>query len=157
MNRTCAQCGTPIKRRKFCGQPCYGQHLKSQGVKPPSRLGETVSDEVKARMSAAIKAAVPRGEAHPNWKGDAVSKKALHGWVYRVLGSPKRCEHCDTTKGWFDWANKSEEYKREVEDWLRLCRACHMKYDKTGERARDGRIRNGTVSGWKWRRNEQSA
>lgn len=154
MKRSCAQCGTPIKRRKFCGQRCYGLHLKASGVKPPSRTGIRASNETRKRMSAGIKAAVPRGENHPNWKGDAISKKAIHDWVYKTLGSPTTCENCGTTEGRLDWANKSQEYKRDISDWMRLCRTCHVRYDNIGPRARDARVRNGTVSGWKWKRNE---
>jgi len=73
---------------------------------------------------------VGRDEASPNWKGDEVGKTALHNWVERKLGKPKKCEHCgDTKKGKYDWANKSQEYKRELSDWIRLCKACHAKYD----------------------------
>lgn len=61
---------------------------------------------------------------------------ALHNWVKRKLGKPQQCEHCGTTempKGktrWFAWANKSREYKRDITDWIRLCRLCHEIYDK---------------------------
>lgn len=73
---------------------------------------------------------VGRGENSPNWKGDDVGITALHNWVERELGKPKKCEHCgDTSKRKYDWANKSQEYKRELTDWIRLCRACHTKYD----------------------------
>jgi len=28
------------------------------------------------------------------------------------------------------WANKSGEYLRDKDDWIRLCCKCHKKYDK---------------------------
>lgn len=66
----------------------------------------------------------------PNWKGDKVGKSALHSWVRRKLGKPRKCEQCGTTKAkLFDWANISREYKRDITDWKRLCRNCHAKYD----------------------------
>lgn len=153
--KTCAQCGIAIRRRKFCGQPCYGDYLKARGIKPPSRTGQKASAETRKRQSESIKAAVPRGEQHPSWNGDNVGMKALHEWVYKTLGRPQKCEHCGTTEGQLDWANKSQKYKRSVDDWIRLCRACHVKYDDIGARARDSRLRNGTASGWKWKRNDQ--
>lgn len=66
------------------------------------------------------------------WKGDDVGYDGLHKWVSKHRGNPKKCEHCgiDDKKRWYHWANKSHEYKRDLEDWMRLCVPCHMKYDK---------------------------
>jgi hypothetical protein len=69
-------------------------------------------------------------EGHFRWKGDKVGITALHDWVKSRLGKPNRCEHCGTTKAKkFEWANKSHEYKRELNDWIRLCTKCHRIYD----------------------------
>ena len=69
-------------------------------------------------------------EKSPNWKGDDVGKEALHNWVQKHLGKPKECEQCHTTTAkQYDWANISQEYKRDLSDWKRLCRSCHAKYD----------------------------
>src|SRR3990167_3375786 len=38
------------------------------------------------------------GEKHWAWKGGGAGKTALHDWVKRRLGVPRRCEHCGTTK-----------------------------------------------------------
>ena len=73
---------------------------------------------------------VKREQDSPNWKGDNVGKGGLHNWVKRHLGKPCFCEHCKTTKAkQFEWANKSQTYKRDLSDWIRLCRSCHAKYD----------------------------
>lgn len=73
------------------------------------------------------------GPKNPNWKGDQVSYFSLHKWVERHLGKPDKCEHCGTIDKkdpkYFQWANKSHEYKRDLTDWVRLCRDCHDKYD----------------------------
>lgn len=56
--------------------------------------------------------------------------RALHRWVEYHLGKPKRCDNCaDTSDRMYDWANISGEYKRDLSDWKRLCRPCHMKMD----------------------------
>lgn len=68
------------------------------------------------------------GPAHPNWKGDEVSYKTLHQWVYRHKGRPGPCEHCGDTET--EWANRSQEYRRDIADWLALCRPCHRTYDR---------------------------
>lgn len=73
---------------------------------------------------------VKTGEDSPNWKGDKVGLTALHNWVEKNLGKPRKCEHCNTTEAKiFDWANKSRKYKRNLNDWMRLCRQCHVNYD----------------------------
>jgi hypothetical protein len=55
----------------------------------------------------------------------------LHRWVYKNLGAPKVCQYCgDAGRNRYDWANVSQEYKRELTDWIRLCRSCHAKKDK---------------------------
>jgi hypothetical protein len=67
------------------------------------------------------------------WKGDDVGYVSLHAWVRRNLGTPKKCEFCNTTTAVkFEWANKSHEYKRDLTDWIRLCVPCHSRYDNVG-------------------------
>lgn len=88
---------------KFCSRSCYYKDLKENR---------------------------PSGEDSWAWKGDSVGKSALHDWVIKHKGKPKKCEHCGTTKAKkFEWSNKSQEYKRELSDWQRLCTKCHHKYD----------------------------
>lgn len=71
-----------------------------------------------------------RGEENHNWKGDDVGYFSLHAWVNRKLGRPRVCDHCGTTSAKrYEWANKCGLYKRDVNDWLRLCKSCHVKYD----------------------------
>lgn len=70
------------------------------------------------------------GSKNIKWKGESVGYGALHSWVYRVLGKAKKCEWCENSSGRIEWANKSRNYKREVEDWIQLCKKCHYKHDK---------------------------
>lgn len=71
------------------------------------------------------------GEKNSQWKGDSVGYPGLHAWVRKTLGTPQKCEDCGTTRASrFEWANKSHEYKREINDWMRLCPSCHHKYDR---------------------------
>lgn len=56
--------------------------------------------------------------------------RVLHEWVTRHKGRPSRCEDCGiTTAKWYDWANISGEYKKDVNDFKRLCRSCHRIFD----------------------------
>ena len=68
-------------------------------------------------------------EKHPQWKGDNVGYFGIHKWIERKLGKPNKCEFCGKVKGVFQWASKSREYTRKLDDWIRLCVSCHHKYD----------------------------
>lgn len=72
-----------------------------------------------------------KDENHYGWKGDEVGYHGLHKWVYKKLGSPSKCEDCnlDDKNRKYHWANISQEYKRELTDWKRLCCSCHKLYD----------------------------
>jgi hypothetical protein len=71
----------------------------------------------------------PQGAAHPNWKGDEVGYNQLHRWVRRNRVKPLTCERCGEERP-LDWANKSHEYRRDLDDWLALCRFCHWDHDR---------------------------
>lgn len=68
-----------------------------------------------------------KGAANPAWAGDKVSYGALHSWVRRNKPRPDLCEFCFHPPR--DLANKSGEYKRDLDDWEWLCRTCHMATD----------------------------
>ena len=70
---------------------------------------------------------------HPLWKGDNAGIRTIHKWIVRKLGQPTICEKCgikNLTKQKIHWSNKDHKYKRNLEDWQRLCRKCHKEYDK---------------------------
>lgn len=90
------------------------------------KLKGTLSSEHRRRIDLAVL----KGVKHPNWKGDQVGYAALHEWVYKTLGNPRRCSHCKSVSAKrFEWANKSGKYRRVKSDWLRLCTSCHRAYD----------------------------
>lgn len=75
---------------------------------------------------------VPSGIIHHNWKGEDVGYSAIHSWVKRKLGKPSKCNECgfiSSNPNKIHWANISHQYKRDVNDWIRLCASCHKKYD----------------------------
>ncbi len=110
--RNCIICGTEfrttaseIKRGggNCCSRSCFNERLRS---------------------------IIRTEEKHWSWKGDKVGKAALHNWVERHKGKPRMCETCGTSSAkQYDWANISQEYKRDLSDFMRLCRSCHAKYD----------------------------
>lgn len=78
----------------------------------------------------------PPNEKHYCWKGNKVGYRALHDWVNRRLGKATFCVKCkldkipEGKKRFFQWANISHNYKRELTDWFQLCIPCHITYDK---------------------------
>lgn len=72
------------------------------------------------------------GDKNHMWKGDSVSYKGLHDWVNKNFGKPDICERCNASglSGMYiNWANVSGSYKRDRNDWIRLCKSCHNKMD----------------------------
>lgn len=87
-----------------------------------------------------------------NWKGESVGKVGLHAWIKRRLAKPLGCNHCGEVKP-LDLANKSHEYKRELDDWLWLCRRCHSKYDNNYPQLRNNhKFYNRWINEWEERR-----
>lgn len=76
------------------------------------------------------------GMNNPQWKGDDVGYKSLHGWGNRNIDKPLNCQHCGKKKK-LDLANKSGKYLRDKNDWIWLCRSCHMIMDGVTERLID--------------------
>lgn len=108
------------------------QKMSETHKKNPSRywLGKHFTEEHKQKILVNLKTTT--GSENSNWKGDDVGYTALHDWVRRWLGTPSFCEQCKTTESKkFEWANISGEYKRDVTDWKRLCKKCHVAFDNT--------------------------
>lgn len=58
---------------------------------------------------------------------------ADHYWIRKNYGEDRKCEECkaENKEGiYYDWANISGHYLRERSDWRRLCRPCHIVYDR---------------------------
>jgi hypothetical protein len=59
-----------------------------------------------------------------------------HKRVARARGNPCRCEHCGTTEPdrAYDWAFNHVGDRQNVQDYIRLCRSCHRKFDDTPQK-----------------------
>lgn len=64
------------------------------------------------------------------WKGDSVGYTALHEWVRKTKKRTRNCQQCNRQNIWTDMANISGQYKREISDWIELCRKCHIRMDR---------------------------
>lgn len=73
------------------------------------------------------------------WNYDKINSYcSIHRWIKRNKGKATICEKCGGNL-YVGWANKSREYKQEIDDWLSLCITCHHKYD-TGHKGAMRRI-----------------
>lgn len=61
----------------------------------------------------------------------------IHCWIRNKKGRPDHCDICGLqekpkgvrAKNYFQWSNKSNTYRRELDDWWQLCIRCHRLYD----------------------------
>lgn len=92
--------------------------------------GVPKTKEIKKKMGDA-----QRGVKSVHWKGMNAGYHQKHTWIHLNYGKASKCENCGLTKipkgfkRYFEWANISKEYKREVEDYLQLCIKCHRAWD----------------------------
>jgi hypothetical protein len=72
-----------------------------------------------------------RGKNAPNWK-DKVCKQSVHQWLNVTFGKLELCENenCLSKTKLYEWCLKTGmKYEKKRENFLRLCRSCHRKYD----------------------------
>lgn len=75
-----------------------------------------------------------KGSGNPMWKGDRVGYMGIHTWLRdKFIKGP--CNHCGTLEKSRDWALiKGKKHMRRKENYIPLCKSCHLKYDYTEER-----------------------
>lgn len=140
--RNCLQCGKPFLKPVNVSKRNWAEKHKCCSISCARRYSGTpwLTDHrfkpgVRANPNGEFTSAQTSGDKNTNWKGDKASYFAIHMWVSSHYGRPSECEHCGTTvKRMYNWANISQQYKRDRSDWKRLCVSCHKKYDLTKER-----------------------
>lgn len=70
------------------------------------------------------------GPKNPSWKGDKIKYRGLHAWIRKNKPAVTSCENCMMKKKSLDIANISGKYFRNIDDYMWLCRSCHIIYDK---------------------------
>lgn len=116
---------------KFCSKACMAADYRSR---PAWNKG------LKGFREGEKRYCMPSGKNHWSWKGESISYSGIHQWVRKELGTASHCEGCgldkvpDGKKRYFDWANISQEYKRELGDWKQLCKKCHGQFDSLARR-----------------------
>jgi hypothetical protein len=148
----CKDCGA-LKSKKglYCKACGYKHRTRPSGltykITSPNRgwfkkgsqlnLGRKLSAETRAKISAvqmgqrkSPATEFKAGMESTLWKGDSVGYGGLHAWVRAQLGPARgrSCSQCSSNNG-VGWANRSHQYRRDIEDWLLLCAKCHAIYD----------------------------
>jgi len=102
---------------------------KGMHLSPATEFKKGISSNNPKRL-----ASLPRGKNHYKWAGDQVSYHGIHEWVKKTLGKPSSCGMCGTEKSKrFMWHNISGEYRRDKNDWERVCARCHANFHKNWE------------------------
>lgn len=114
-----------------------------ESVKRGSHLtaGDTINCGCVARQKSSVRlkeyATSERhlGVGNPSWKGKDAGYTSFHQYLLRHFKKKKACEHCAVAEKKLDWALKrGRKYSRDPDDYLCLCRSCHLKYDYTKAR-----------------------
>lgn len=71
-----------------------------------------------------------KGVVTKPWNELSYSRR--HAIIAERYGPPTVCAHCGNEA--HHWANVSQEYLEGRDDWLELCRSCHMKLDSSPDR-----------------------
>jgi hypothetical protein len=89
--------------------------------------GKHMSNEHKRKLGLAH-----IGNKNPLWKGNNVGYSAIHRWVRWHKGNAIKCSWCgfeSSNHYMIDWANIDHRYKRDLNDYISLCRKCHRLHD----------------------------
>jgi hypothetical protein len=122
--KPCVMCGF-LCTKELC-RKCFYKVNESHllGKKLPEWWKQKISDGQK------------KGSGSPFWKGENISYSTKHKFLKKTFGNPARCECCgilgEKNKGnkWsIQWAKKTENYTRNIEDYLGLCTKCHSNFD----------------------------
>lgn len=132
---SCANCNKQYKvaisrvalgRGKYCSRLCKGQYSRGKRVSVDTEFKKGQKPwNAGLRYSGSMK-----GANYPTWKGDLVGYDGLHRWVKRTYTFDDCCYHCGRTDKRLDLANITGVYGREKENWIKLCRGCHIKEDR---------------------------
>lgn len=111
-----------LEHRKKISLSHKGKIPWNKGIKGVIKFSEKTKEKMKNSAH--------KGKNHHSWKGGEVGYDALHRWINRMKGKPRKCRICRTTKGRIQWANFDHKYKRNLDDWIALCPKCHYSYDE---------------------------
>ena len=53
----------------------------------------------------------------------------IHDWIRRRMNHINKCSFCGSEKNLDNALIKGKEYKKDINNFIKLCRKCHRKYD----------------------------
>lgn len=74
-----------------------------------------------------------RGVKNGMWAGNEAKYSTVHNWISSKYGKPKKCQNCNgknAKSNYYDWANITGVYDRNIKNYIRLCRSCHISHDR---------------------------
>ena len=83
--------------------------------------------------SRRCKGIATNGEKHGRYKQTGHTYQYIHLWLAKNHGSPQLCEnfYCQEKSKRYEWAVIRElGYERKRENFWRLCKICHLAYDR---------------------------
>lgn len=69
-----------------------------------------------------------------HWKKKKLGYWGIHQWLYKYFGKANKCEgkNCRKNSNIFNWSLKKKcKYERKRNNFIQLCRSCHMIYDNS--------------------------
>lgn len=122
---------------------------KKLALKMPSFKGRTHSKKTRKRLSE-VHMGLPSGRKGTKWSDDTRQQLsevnhyrwidrpcpekhyvAIHKRIHREYGKADFCEICYGSRSqYYEWSNKDHKYRLDRDDWQKLCRVCHIWYDK---------------------------
>lgn len=74
-----------------------------------------------------------KNENNPAWKGNNIGYCGLHSWLYRNYKKDGVCGICNKNSKYTECALiKGKLYKRNIHNFMELCKKCHNNYDGIG-------------------------
>lgn len=114
-----------------------GSHLKVGNV---TSCGCYAKKQSSIRLKKYTTSEAYKKEGNPAWKGEKASVNSIHMWVSRNYKKGP-CKHCGEKKKPRDWALiHGFKYKQDRNNYIVLCRSCHLKYDYTPERRAKAKV-----------------
>lgn len=114
-----------IRDRYESGETCL-EIAKDYGVTAAAIRYHVLKEGGAMRTRSEVK----KGTLNPNYAGlEAKTLVGLHKFIRKLMPPTGVCARCAGNFNKLDLANITGEYKRSINDWIYLCRKCHMEMD----------------------------
>lgn len=73
---------------------------------------------------------------------------SVHKWLRKHYGKATKCEHCGVLKYYFRYEyalRKGKQYEKKRENFIQLCKKCHVVYDEIIERLTEKKYKSVTA------------